>query len=108
MPKSISVKASLIYTDKIILKGDQEAAIESVLQEIAKKRQGAETLVEFSPVRDSSSNGLAEKGIQTFEALLRTHLIDIDEKLGERMPLDQPWFHWLVEHCADMPSELAH
>ena len=75
---------------KLIMKGDQEPAIEKLLGEVARCRDldGAETIVEFSPVRDSSSNGLAEKGVQTLEGLLRTHLIDLDEKLGERLALD--------------------
>ena len=61
-----------------------------------------ETVLEYSPVRDSSGNGLAEKGVQTIESLVRTHLLDLDEKLQCKLPLDGAWFTWLVEFCADI------
>ena len=47
---------------KIHLKGDQEAAIQDLLKEIARARGNKETVIECSPVRDSSGNGAAEKG----------------------------------------------
>ena len=85
------------------MKGDQEPAIEDLMREVAKARgeAGAETILEFSPVRDSSSNGVAEKGVQTLECLVRTHLIELDDKLQEKLPLDAPWFAWLIEFAAD-------
>ena len=33
-----------------------------------------ETILEFSPVRDSPSNGIAEKAVQTIEGLSHTYL----------------------------------
>ena len=50
-------------------------------------------MLEFSPVRDSSGNGLAEKGVQTIEGMVRTHLLDLDEKLKCKLPLDGPGLH---------------
>ena len=50
------------FNDKIILKGDQEPAVEDSLREIARARKGQETIVEFSPTRDSQSNVPAEPG----------------------------------------------
>ena len=78
------------FHGKIILKGDQEPAIEDLMREVAKYRKGAETVLEFSPVRDSQSNGLAEKAVQIVECLTRTHLLELDEKLGCRLSLDLP------------------
>ena len=52
---------------EIIIKGDQEPAIEDVMREVARYRGQAETILEFSPVRDSQSNGLAEKAVQIVE-----------------------------------------
>ena len=45
--------------------------------------------MELSPVRDHN-------------CLLRTHLLELDEKLGVKLSLDQPWFYWLVEFVADI------
>ena len=94
--------SKLGFHGKVILKCDQEPAIESLLREVARARGNRETLIEHSPVRDSSGNGLAEKGVQTLESIVRTHVIDLDDKLGEKLALDQPWFCWLVEHAADL------
>ena len=90
------------YNGKVVIKGDQEPAIEDLLKEVARARGDEETIVEWSPVRDSSANGLAEKGAQTLECLVRTHLLELDQKLGVKLSLNHPWFSWLVEHCADM------
>ena len=32
---------------------------------------------------------------------MRTHLLELDEKLGCKLPLDGAWFTWLVEFCAE-------
>merc|ERR1711994_297988 len=69
------------FNGKVILKGDQEAAIEDLMREVAKHRGDLETVLEFSPVRDSSGNGAAEKGVQTIEGLVHTHLLELDERL---------------------------
>ena len=60
------------FNGKLILKGDQENAIEDLMREVARHRGDLETVLEFSPVRDSSGNGLAEKGVQILESLVRT------------------------------------
>ena len=33
---------------------------------------------------------------------MRTHILELDEKLGCKLPLELPWFTWLVEFCADV------
>ena len=88
--------------EKIIVKGDQEPAIHDLMREIARARGNVETLIEHSPVRDSSGNGIAERGVQTLECMVRTHILELDDKLGEKLPLNLPWFSWLIEHCADI------
>ena len=90
------------FNGQIVLKSDQEPVLEYLLKEIAKARRDALTVIEHSPVRDSSSNGLAEKGVQSLECMARTHLLEIDEKLGEKLSLDLPWFAWLIEYVADV------
>ena len=29
-------------------------------------------------------------------------MLELDSKLGVKLPLDMPWFAWLVEFCADI------
>ena len=70
--------------------------------EVAKARGDKETITERNPVRDSSANGAAEKAAQTLECSARAHLLDVDGKIGQRLPLGSPPFEWLVESCAFM------
>ena len=43
------------FYGKLVIKGDQEPAIEDLMREVAKYRKDGETILEFSAVRDSSS-----------------------------------------------------
>ena len=36
------------------------------------------------------ANGLVEKGVQSLECMVRTHLLELDEKLGEKLSLSLP------------------
>ena len=59
------------YYGQVTLKSDQEAAIVDVLREIANLRGSRGTLLEHSPVADSPSNGLIERGIRSVEEMTR-------------------------------------
>ena len=48
--------------NEIIIKSDQEPAIEKVMGDIVKNRDEGKTLVEVAPVQGSKSNGEIEKG----------------------------------------------
>ena len=51
----------------VVLRGDQEPALQDLLREVGKKRLPAKTFYEVSPVGSSASNGVAERGVQTVE-----------------------------------------
>ena len=52
---------------QVTLRSDQEPAIVEVLRAIANLRGARGTLLEHSPVHDSQSNGLIERGIRSVE-----------------------------------------
>ena len=91
---------------KIILRADQENAIQAVTQMIQRKRKG-ETLLEASKKYDSQSNGMAERGVQTIECQVRTMLIALEGRLEGKVSVFHPVVTWLVEHAADTINKFA-
>ena len=55
---------------------------------------------ENSPVREPRSNGRAERAVQQVEDHLRTHLAELEERLGQPLKSDNPILAWLVEYIA--------
>ena len=87
---------------QVTLKSDQEVAIVDVLKEIAALRGSRRTLLEHSPVAESQANGLIERGIRSLEEMTRVLLLDLSERVGQRVSVQSRCFPWLVEHAADL------
>jgi len=83
----------------IIMKSDQEPAITALIDDVAKWRAPAKTVVEQSPVGSSQSNGVIERAIQSYEATLRTMRSDLEEKWDAKIPDGHPIFTWMSEYC---------
>ena len=60
------------------------------------------TNIVHSPAKDSQSNAYCERGVRTFEELLRTHKLALEKKLQEEVHVYTPAGAWLVEHVADL------
>ena len=74
---------SLGYANRdIVVKGDQEASIQAVWEEVSKLREGKQSTVpEASPVGESPANGAAENSIFRVQGQIRTMLSDLESKL---------------------------
>ena len=81
----------------IVLRSDQEPAIQDLLREVGKKRLPAKTFFENSPVGSSASNGIVERGVQTVQGQIRV----LRDALGMRLQTEIMSSHnilsWLVE-----------
>jgi len=86
----------------VVLKGDQEPAIASVIEQVIKLRGDRRTVPEYSPKGESQSNGIAERAVQTIEGLIRSHKLELEEKIGASVPVETPIVTWMIEHCADL------
>ena len=64
---------------KIIIKNDQEPAI-----------------LEDAKVKDSQSNGKAERALQEHEEMLRTIKLALQRRLERRVPATHPLTSWLA------------
>ena len=93
-------------TGKIILKADQEPAIQAVAQEVKRLRK-EETILEASKKYDSQSNGIAERAVQTIECQVRTMLLALERRLKSRVSVHHRILPWLVEHAADTINRFA-
>ena len=91
----------------VILRSDQEPALVDLLKEVAKVREasGMKTIIEHSAVGESQANGTAEQAVQAVEGIMRTMKLDLEEKLGRKVPVTAPVFAWLVEHSADVTNK---
>ena len=88
------------YTGSIILKSDQEPAIMDLVKEVKKKRKGA-TIIEAGKTKDSQSNGMIERGIQSVEGIVRTMKLSLEKKINKKIPCVHPVMSWLIEHGAE-------
>ncbi len=87
---------------KIVVKTDQESAIIDLLRTVAKERGEARTVFETAARSDSKGNGEAEKAVQSIEEMVRTLMVDLEERCGEPLSVTEPFFEWLMEHACDL------
>jgi len=84
----------------IIMKSDQEPAMKAVVEEVARWRAPAKTIIEQSPVGSSQSNGIIERAIQSFEGLLRTLKSGLEAKWKAEIPDGHAIYSWMSEYSA--------
>ena len=81
---------------------DQESSIADLIRAVAKQRGEARTVLEHAARSDSKGNGQAEKAVQSIEEMVRTLLIDLEERCGEKLSVNDDFFPWLLEHACDL------
>ena len=81
----------------LVLRGDQEPALQDLLKEVGRKRIPAKTFYDMSLVGSSASNGVAERGIQTVEGQIRVLKDALETRLVTRVPSNHNILAWLVE-----------
>ena len=86
----------------LTLRSDGEPAIVDLLKEIAKGRGNRRTILEQSPMGDSSGNGFIERGVQSVEEMTRVLKLDLERRIGQRIEVTHCVFAWLVEHAVDL------
>ena len=87
---------------KIVVETDQEAAIVDLLRTVAQQRGESRTVFETAARSDSKGNGAAEKAVQSIEEMVRTLMVDLEDRCGEPLSVTEPFFEWLIEHACDL------
>ena len=81
----------------LVLRRDQEPALQDLLAEVGRRRIPAKTFYEVSPVGSSASNGVAERGVQTVEGQIRVLKDAFKTRVGAQIPSNHNILAWLVE-----------
>ena len=81
----------------IVVRSDQEPALQDLLTEVGKRRTPAITFREVSLVGSSASNGVAERGVQTVEGQVRVLKDALEMRLETEIPSNHNILAWLVE-----------
>ena len=77
----------------LVLRSDQEPALQDLLAEVGKRQTPAKTFYGVSPVGSSASNGVAERGVQTVEGQVRV----LKDALETEILSNHNILAWLVE-----------
>ena len=88
-----------IWEDRCI--GQESAAID-LLRTAARQRGESRTVFETAARSDPKGNGGAEKAVQSIEEMLRTLMVDLEDRCGEPLSVTEPFFEWLMEHACDL------
>ena len=89
----------------VILKCDQELALVDLVNNIVRAREGqpgSRTIVEHSPVGESSSNGVIESGVKSCEGMTRTLRLQLQARIQQDVSVHSPIFSWLLEHASNL------
>jgi len=87
----------------MVIKTDQEPAMGAMVGELGRRRAaegGGAFVVEQSPVGESQSNGVVERGIQAVAGQTRVLLDALETRWGVQIPTNHPIIPWIVEYSA--------
>lgn len=90
----------------VIIKNDQEPAIQYLIKAIVAARAEGRTHMEESPVGSSGSNGIVEREAQSIEGKLRTMLSALEGRLGCKIDAKEKVVVFMAEHAAYAQNRL--
>ena len=79
---------------------EEIAQVRTAKTEIIRKHLGPVTILQESPVAESSSNGAAENAIRHVQGRFRTMKLHLERRLGGKLEITHPIWTWLVEWSA--------
>ena len=86
---------------KITMKSDQERSIKALKKAVSIKRHSETAMIE-SPVRVSKSNGQIERAVRTWQSQFRTLRVQLEDRIGCKLPKGSPMMSWLVSFTSDV------
>ena len=91
---------------EVIIKTDQEPAIQFLVDDVCTNRTGARTIKEVSPKYSKGSNGVVERAVQGVEQCLRTMKSSLDDRMGVKVDVRHPVITWLCEYVGFMMNRM--
>ena len=95
---------SLAYK-RIVLRCDQEPAIMALVERVRQWCDDIDIITETAPTADKNANGAAERAVQAAEGQARTLKLELERRIGGRIPAQHPIVAWLVRHAADVVTK---
>jgi hypothetical protein len=68
--------------------------------------QGSRTIVEYSPVGSSGSNGVVERAVHTVEGRVRVLKMALEERLGSKVPATSNIVAFMADYAAYLVNRL--
>ena len=90
----------------IIVKTDQENAINLVVKELIEERGEGKTIPEESPKKSSGSNGIAERAVQELEGQIRVLFLGLQGRLGRELDAREGIVAFIPEYAAYLYNRL--
>ena len=93
----------------ILLKSDQEPAIEILIKDIVAERgneMGSKTIVEESPVGSKGSNGVAERAVKEIEGQLRVMKLALEDRIGKEIDAEACVLTFAAEYASYLINRL--
>lgn len=90
----------------VIMKREQEPAIEFLVDDVCANRMGARTIIEVSPKGSKGSNGVVERVVQSAEHCLSAAKTSFDERMGVSAYIMNPVLAWLREFVSYTMSRM--
>ena len=88
-----------------MVRSDQEAALRSLVSEVARLRGDAVTIPEHPAVGDSQGNGFVGRAVRTVEEMVRTLKLDLETRISQNLNITHKVILWLVEQV-DLVNKL--
>ncbi len=85
---------------RIVLRSNQENAIEELVKE-AEKRTAVEIVHKESPVGEAQSNAMVERAVQEVQRQTRIMKSGLERRLGMKLRREHSISTWLVTHAAN-------
>ena len=93
-------------SNKILVKSDQENAIEYFVKELVEARAEGKTIIEESPAYSSQSNGLTERAVQEVGGRVRCLWIGLQMRLGRELDARERIVAFIPEYASYLLNHL--
>ena len=91
----------------VLLKSDQEPAIELLMRELVEARPEGRTVLEESPKQSSGSNGVVERAAQEVEGGIRSLFLGLEERVERNIDARERIVAFMPEYASYLVNRLA-
>jgi hypothetical protein len=91
----------------VLLKSDQEPAIELLMKELVEARPEGKTILEGSPKQSKGSNGVVERAAQELEGGIRSLFLGLEERLERNIDARERIVAFMPDYASYLVNRLS-